>query len=92
VSDQYPPAWDMTPPPDRLDPRLGSMLDPISPTAAEEALVAELVYQYVARSHDFAETFRLSGPTVTPISVGPACSWRCWSSSPPPRSAPRASD
>ena len=54
----YPPEWDDTPPPDPLDPRLGSVLDPVRPTAAERALVADLAHQYVARDHDFAETFK----------------------------------
>jgi hypothetical protein len=54
----YPPDWDNSPPPDPMDPRLGSVLDPIRPTAAERALVADLVQMYVAREHDFAETFQ----------------------------------
>jgi len=54
----YPPEWDEIPPPNPLDPRLGSVLDSIRPTAAERALVADLAHQYVARDHDFGETFK----------------------------------
>lgn len=54
----YPPEWNETPEPDPMDPRLGSVLDPIRPTAAERALVADLAHQYVARDRDFGETFK----------------------------------
>lgn len=54
----YPPEWNDNPPPDPLDPRFGSILDSIRPTAAERALVADLVLMYVARDPDFAETFQ----------------------------------
>lgn len=58
TDDSYPPEWAEVPPPNPLDPRLGTVLDPIRPTAAERALVADLVHQYVARDHDFGETYR----------------------------------
>lgn len=53
----YPPDWDMTPPPDPLDPRLGSVLESIQPTTAERALVADLVHRYVSRDKSFGKTF-----------------------------------
>lgn len=56
-NNSYPPDWDMTPPPDPLDPRLGDVLDSIQPTNAERALVADLVHRYVSRDQSFAATF-----------------------------------
>lgn len=53
----YPPEWHQ-PPPDPMDPRLGSVLDTIRPTAPERALVADLVAMYVARDPDFAQTYQ----------------------------------
>ena len=58
TDDSYPPEWDHIPPPNPLDPRFGSVLDGVRPTAAERALVADLIHQYVARDHDFGETFK----------------------------------
>ena len=46
---QYPPEWRDTPPPHPFDPRLGDVLDPYRPTAAQSALVTELVRAYVSR-------------------------------------------
>lgn len=54
----YPQDWNDPPPPDPLDPRLGTVLDSIRPTAAERALVAEIVHEYVSRSTQFGYTFK----------------------------------
>ncbi|OBK56182.1 hypothetical protein A5656_19935 [Mycobacterium gordonae] len=58
TDDSYPPEWDASPPPDPMDPRLGSVLDAIRPTSAERALVADLFAMYVARDPDFATTYQ----------------------------------
>lgn len=54
----YPPEWNAAPPPDPMDPRFGTVLEPIRPTDAERALVADLIHQYVSRDYDFGETFK----------------------------------
>lgn len=56
--DSYPPEWSEVPPPDPMDPRMGTVLEQIQPTAAESALVADLIHLYVSRDHDFGETFK----------------------------------
>lgn len=54
--DSYPREW-LNEPPHPADPRLGDDLEPWEPSAAQRALVLDLLDRYVRRDPSFAVTF-----------------------------------